>query len=136
MAPTAVVEVEEESSVEVLKASASVEKVGDQAVRIGDKPVHEIVKERTEAEPVLVDDEMETSAEPVPADMEMGIGDMPVRKKEGGDSPFEDFSGDDFEKVGEYTLEETSQSPSTPAPKNPAEETPASPNQGESGSKP
>jgi len=97
VAPTAVVEVEEESSVEVLKASASVEKVGDQAVRIGDKPVHEIMEERTGAEPVLADEEMETGAapvlmdveavrkgeEPVPVDVEMGTGDMPVREKEG-----------------------------------------------------
>ena len=96
VAPTVVVEVEEESSMEVVEARASVEReMGDQAVRIGDKPVHEIMEERTGAE------------------------------KE-GDSPFKDFPGDDFEKVGEYTPEETSQSPSTPLPENPAEQTPSS----------
>ena len=98
VAPTVVVEVEEKSSVKVVEAKASVEReMGDQAVRTGDKPVHEIMEERTGAEPVLVDEEMETGAEPVlmdveavrtweepvPADMEMGTGDMPVHEKEG-----------------------------------------------------
>ena len=48
VAPTVVVEVEEESSVEVLEARASEEKeMGDQVVRTGDGPVHEAVEERT-----------------------------------------------------------------------------------------
>ena len=42
------------------------------------------------------------------------------------DSHFEDYPGDDFEKVGEFTPEDTPQSPSAPAPENPIEETPAS----------
>jgi len=45
VAPTVVVEVEEESFVEVLEARASVEKeMGDQDVRIGDEPVIESVE--------------------------------------------------------------------------------------------
>ena len=44
-----------------------------------------------------------------------------------GDSHFEDYPGDDFEKVGEFTPEKTPQSPATHAPENPAEETPQSP---------
>jgi len=43
-----------------------------------------------------------------------------------GDSFFEDYPGDDFEKVGKFTPEKTPQSPSAPTPKNPVEETPAS----------
>ena len=46
----------------------------------------------------------------------MGTGDMPVHDMGAGDSYFEDYPGDDFEKVGEFTPEETSQSPPAPAP--------------------
>jgi len=56
----------------------------------------------------------------------MGTGDVPVNDMGEGDSHFEDYPGDDFEKVGEFTLEESSQSPTTPAPEYPAEETPTS----------
>jgi len=113
VAPTVVV-VEEESSVEVLEASASVEKeMGDQAVGTGDEPVLATVEERTGAEPVL-------------EDVEMGTGDVPVHDTGVGDSHFEDYPGDDFEKMGDFTPEETPQSPSTPAPEIPTEETPAS----------
>jgi len=51
VAPTAVVEVEEESSVEVLEARASDENMGEQAVRTMDETVHKTVEERTGAEP-------------------------------------------------------------------------------------
>ena len=51
--------------------------------------------------------------------------DMPVRSVGEGDLHLEDYPGDDFEKVEEYTHEETSQTPSTPAPEHPAE-TPSS----------
>ena len=114
--------------------------LGDQAVGAGDKPAHEIVEERAGAEPVLMDveearigdepdleaEEFRIAKEPVPADVEMGTGDIPVHGIGEGDSHFKDYPGDDFEKVGEYTPEETSQSPSTPTPEKPAEETPAS----------
>jgi len=43
-----------------------------------------------------------------------------------GDSHFEDFSGDNFEKVGEFIPEETPQTPADPAPAIPLEETPSS----------
>ena len=138
---------------EVLEASASVEKVVDQAVQTVDETAHDTVDERTGAEPVLMDmDEVRTGVEPVletvekklgeqavrtgdepvpeveelrigkelvPADVEMGTRDIPVHGIGEGDSYFENYPGDDFEKVGEYTPEETSQSPSTPAPEKP-----------------
>jgi len=137
VAPTTVVEVEEESSVEVL---ASVEKkMGDQAegtgtelvqlearsgeepdlmeldqgVRTGGEPVHEAVEEKT-------------GAEPVPEDVAVETKDIPVREVGEGDLHSEDYRGDDFENVGEYSPEEPLQSPSTPAPEHPAVETPSS----------
>jgi len=70
--------------------------------------------------------EERTGAEPVLKDVEMGTGDIPVHNVGEGDSHFEDYPGDDFEKVGEYTPEETSKSPSTPASKNPGEGAPVS----------
>jgi len=67
-----------------------------------------------------------TGKEPVLEDVVMETGNEPVHDMGMGDSHFEDYPGDDFEKVGEYTPEETSQSPSTPAPEKPVEETPVS----------
>jgi len=55
MAPTVVVEVEEEFSVEVFEASASVEKMRDQAGRTVDETVHDTVQQGTGVEPVLMD---------------------------------------------------------------------------------
>jgi len=87
VAPTVVVVVEEESSVELLEVSASVEKEKrDQAVGTVEAPVLEVMKERTGAEPILMDvkeirsgdepvreaEELRTGEEPVPADVEMG----------------------------------------------------------------
>jgi len=86
--------------------------MGEQGVQTGNEPIDEAVEERIGAEPVI-------------KDVEMGTGDIPAHDIGKGDSHFEDFPGDDFEKVGEYTPEETSQSPSIPAPEIPAEETPA-----------
>ena len=62
-------------------------------------------------EPVLEDVEMRTGVEPVHEDVVMGTGDTPVRRMEAGDSFFEDYLGDDFEKVREINLEETPQKP-------------------------
>jgi len=107
VAPTSVM-VEEESSVELLEASASVEKeMRDQAIGTEVEPVLEVVKERTGAEPVLMDmeevriveepvreaEEWRIGTEPVPADVEMGTGDIPVREMKVGDSHLEDFPG-------------------------------------------
>jgi len=89
----------------------------DQAVRTGDVPVREVLKERTGAEPVLEEAVEET-------------GTVPVRETGEGDFHFEDYPGDDFEKVGEFTPEETSQTPPTPVP-----ERPPVLNQGRRGSK-
>jgi len=83
VAPT--MEAEDESSVEVLEAKASVEKDAGAEAK--------------------------------------GTGAMPVHEMQVGDSYFEDYPGDDFEKVGELTLEET---PQTLAPEIPSEETPSS----------
>ena len=87
VAPTVMVEVEEESSVELVEARVSIEKIvgdqaggtgstpvletiekelGDQAVEAGGEPVHEIVEERTGDEPVLMDvEEARTGVVPV-----------------------------------------------------------------------
>jgi len=85
----------------------------EQVVQTRNEPVHEAVEERTGAEPVF-------------EDVAMGARDIPVHDVGEGDSHFEDYPGDDFEKVGEYTPEETSKSPSTPAFENPAKGTPIS----------
>ena len=85
----------------------------NQVVRTGGEPVHEAVEEKT-------------GAEPVPEDVGMETGDIPVREVGEGDLHFEDYPGDNFERVGKYTPEEPSQSPSTPTPQHPAEETPSS----------
>jgi len=87
VAPTVVVEVEEESSVEFLEARTCVEKMvgdqaegtgsmpvlettekelGDQAMEVGGEPAHGTVEERTGEEPVLMDVE------------EARTGDVPV----------------------------------------------------------
>jgi len=73
-----------------------------------------------------VDVEMGTGEEPALADVEMGIGGKSILRAEGGDSFFEDFPGDDFEKVGEINPEETPQTPSEPVLSVPSEETPSS----------
>jgi len=92
VAPTVVV-VEEESSVELLEVSVSVEKEKrDQVVGTVEAPVLEVMKERTGAEPVIMDveekrtgddpvreaEELRTGEELVRADVEMGTGAMPV----------------------------------------------------------
>jgi len=70
--------------------------------------------------------EEKTGAEPVLENVAMKTGDIPVREVGEGDLHFEDYPGDNFERVGKYTPEEPSQSPSTPTPQHPAEETPSS----------
>jgi len=83
-----VVEVEEESSVEVFEASASVEKVGDQAGQTVDETVHDIVEEGTSAEPVLMEvDEVRTGIEPVLESVEKELRDQAV--KAGGEPAYD-----------------------------------------------
>jgi len=84
----------------------------DQAIRIGAAPVCEVMEVRTGAEPILEEAVEETGA-------------MPIRETGEGELHFEDYPGDDFEKVREFTPEETSQTPPTPVPEQPAE-TPSS----------
>jgi len=115
VAPT--MEVEDESSVEVLEAKASVQKdtraepvYESMEERISAEPVHMDVEEiRIGVEPVLEAEEMRIREELVPADVEMGTGDMPVH-----------------EKVGQFTPEKTPQTPAEPVSEIPAEETPSS----------
>ena len=57
---------------------------------------------------------------------ELGTGASPVHRIKAGDSFFEDYPGDDFEKVGEINLTETLQTPSEPVLTVPSEETPSS----------
>jgi len=66
------------------------------------------MEERTGAEPVLEKAMEETRAVPI---WETGAGDL----------HFDDYLEDDFEKVGEFTPEETSQTPPTLVPQQPAE---------------
>ena len=54
---------------------------------------------------------------------ELGIGDSPVHEMRVGDSCFENYPGDAFEKVGEITPEETSQTSSEPVLTVPSGET-------------
>jgi len=75
----------------------------DQAIRTGDTSVPEVMEERTGAELVLEEDVEETGA-------------VPIREAGAGDLHFDDYPEDDFEKVGEFTPEETSQTPPTPVP--------------------
>jgi len=84
----------------------------DQAVQTGEAPVREGLEERT-------------GVEPVPKKAVEETGAMPIRETGEGDLHFDDYPGDDFEKVGEFTPEETSQTPPTPVPEQPAE-TPSS----------
>ena len=69
---------------------------------------------------------MGTGEEPILADIGMRTGETPVLRAEAGDSCFEDYPGDDFEKVREITPEETPQSPSDPVPEIRTEETSSS----------
>ena len=57
-------------------------------------------------------------------DVEMRTGDMLVHRVEAGDSLFEDYLGDAFEKVGEINLEKIPQTPSEPVLTIPSGETP------------
>jgi len=101
--------------------------LGHQAVEVGGEPAHETVEERTGDKPVLMDvKEARAGVVPVLEVEELRTGNEPVHDMGLGDSHLEDYPGDNFEKVGEYTPEETSQSPSTLAPEKPVEETPAS----------
>jgi len=82
-APTAVVEVEEKSSVEVLEASASIKKMGDQAERTVDEAVHDFVEEGTGVEPVLMEvNEVRTGVETVLASIEMEMGEHGVQTED------------------------------------------------------
>jgi len=105
----------------------SVEGKAVEEIRTGVEPIHVDVKEiRIGAEPILESVGMGTGEEPILADIGMRTGETPVLRAEAGDACFKDYPGDDFEKVGEITLEKTPQSPSDPVPEIPSEETPSS----------
>ena len=103
--------------------------LGEPLVEIEDEPSVEgkaVEELGTGDEPVFVDVEMGIGVMPVLEAVEMGSGRTPVLRAEGGDSFFEDYPGDNFEKVGEITPEETPQSPFDPVSTIPSEETPSS----------
>ena len=146
--PTMVVE-EEDSSVEVFISEKEMKR--EQAVGTGTMPVPEVAVVREEAqvvgtgEPVLnvgrsgdepdlmeIDAGGRTGEVPVREFLEIGTGSEPVPEEaEAGDIPelgsgegdlrFEDFPRDDFEKVGEFTPEEPSQTPPVPGPEQSAQ---------------
>jgi len=70
--------------------------------------------------------EEKTGAEPLSAGVSLETGDLPVREVGESDLFFKDYPGDNFEKVGEDTQEETSQTPLTPTPEHPTEPAPSS----------
>ena len=80
----------------------------DTAVRIGNVPVQEVMEEGT-------------GTEPIPEEAVREVGAVPVQETGEGDLRFEDFPGDEFDKVGDFTPEESSQTPPAPVPKHPAE---------------
>jgi len=141
LAPTVVVEVEEDSSVEVLasmekKAKDQVEGTGaepvpetaeiglrDQSERTVEETVHDVEEAKIGAEPVLEKMKDRSGAEPDLMEVEEAVRprDELVHEVEESDLFFKDYPGDDFEKVEEYTQEETSQTPLTPAPDHPTE---------------
>jgi len=84
----------------------------DTADRTGDVPVREVIEEGT-------------GTEPVPEEAVREAGAVPVQGTGEGDLHFEDFPGDEFHKVGDFTLEESSQTPPAHVLKHPAE-TPSS----------
>jgi len=156
VAPTEVIEVEEEDSFVEFLASEK-EMKGDQADGTGAVPVPEAAESKREGqsvgtgEPILKIDisgeepdqievdptvrtgeapirevmEETTRVEPVPKEVEQDTRAMPVRETGEGDLHFLDCPRDDFEKVGEFTPEETSQTPPAPVLEQPTE-TPSS----------
>jgi len=155
VAPTEVVEVEEEdSSVEFLVSGKTMK--GDQAEGIGDEPlpedaeldwkgqamgrgepVHEHDRSGEEPDLMKVDQavrtgkapvreglEERTGVEPVPKEAVEETGAMPVRETGEGDLHFDDYLGDDSEKVGEFSPEETSQTPPASVPEQPVKTPP------------
>jgi len=75
----------------------------DEAVRIGDVPVREAT-------------ETGTGSEPVPEEAERGAGAVPDLESGEGDLRFEAFPGDEFDKMGDFTTANSTQTPSVPAP--------------------
>jgi len=66
----------------------------------------EVVEEEEESSVEVIEER--TGAEPVPEDVREETGAIPVWEAGEGDFHFEDYPGDDFEKVWEFTPEETS----------------------------
>jgi len=80
----------------------------DEVVRTCDAPVREIT-------------EAGIGSEPVPEETERGAGTVPDLGSGEGDLHLEDFPGDEFDKVGDFTAEKSTQPTPAPAPKHPAE---------------
>jgi len=87
------------------------------------KPLEEQFRAELEGKPMEVFEEVhevveigEETSEEVKIEMDLRTGDMPVHTVEGGDSIFEDYPRDSFEKVGEINLEEEPQTLAEPVP--------------------
>jgi len=95
-----------------LGEGSSIHDLGEPSVEAAREPptVVEILDEPSQ-EGMAVEERAGT--EPVHEDVEMRIGDMPAHKAKTGDSCFEDYPGDDFEKVGEITPEKLHNHPLT-----------------------
>jgi len=92
----------------------------DLIVRTGEVPVLKIMEERTGPEPVPEVVDVRTGAEPILEKAVGAVETVPIPATGEGDLRFEDFPGDEFEKVGEFTPEESSQRTPAPALKHPA----------------
>jgi len=89
----------------------------DPVVRTGEVPVQEVVEEGTRLEPIPEVAEERTGGELVHEEAAEAAGAEPIQGIGEDDLHFEDFPGDEFMKVGEFTPEESSQTPPAPVPK-------------------
>jgi len=62
-----------------------------------------------------------TRPEPIPEEVEQSTGGIPELGSGQGDLHFEDFPSDEFEKVGEFSPQESAQDPPVLSPEQPAE---------------
>ena len=88
----------------------------DSVVRAGEVPVREILETGTGAVSVPEKADERTGSENVLKEAGEDTGAMPFRETGEGDLCFEDYPGDDFEKVREFTPEVTSHTPPAPVP--------------------
>jgi len=119
-------------SVEILEICDEVEEkepeVFQPQIELGLKNLSDLGEPPVEAAgevPTVVEIRDEPSVEGKTVE-ELGTRDSPVHGMEAGESSYEDYPRDTFEKVREITPEETPQTPSEPVLTIPSEETPSS----------